>query len=55
MSALTDLFTAIANAIRTKTGSSAQIVASNFPTEIANIPSGRGDRLTSKPILDKCS
>lgn len=39
-STLSSLFTDIANAIRTKTGSSAQIVADNFPTEIANIPSG---------------
>lgn len=37
MSALTDLFTSIANAIRTKTGSSASITASDFPTEIGNI------------------
>lgn len=37
MSALTDLFTNIANAIRAKTGSSESIVASDFPTEIANI------------------
>ena len=37
---LSALFTAIANSIRTKTGSSAQIVADNFPTEIANIPTG---------------
>ena len=37
MSALTDLFTSIANAIRTKTGSTASITASNFPTEIGNI------------------
>lgn len=40
MSALTDLFTNIANAIRAKTGSQETIVASDFPTEIANIPSG---------------
>lgn len=39
-STLSSLFTDIANAIRTKTGSSAQIVADNFPTEIANIPTG---------------
>lgn len=37
---LSSLFTAIANAIRAKTGSSAQIVADNFPTEIANIQTG---------------
>lgn len=40
MSALTDLFTSIANAIREKTGSEGTIQASNFPTAIANIPSG---------------
>lgn len=37
---LTSLFTNIANAIRTKSGSSAQITASDFPTEIINIPTG---------------
>lgn len=37
---LSSLFTAIANAIRAKTGSQAQIVADNFPSEIANIPTG---------------
>lgn len=37
---LSSLFTDIANAIRSKTGGSAQIVADDFPTEIANIPSG---------------
>lgn len=42
-STLSSLFTDIANAIRTKTGSSAQIVADNFPTEIANIPNGGTD------------
>ena len=40
MSALTDLFSSIASAIRTKSGSSATITASNFPTAIANIPTG---------------
>lgn len=39
-STLSSLFTDIANAIRAKTGSQAQIVADNFPTEIANIPTG---------------
>lgn len=34
------LFTAIADAIRTKTGSSKAIIADNFPTEIANISIG---------------
>lgn len=37
---LTQLFTAIANAIRTKKGTSGTIVASNFPTEIASITTG---------------
>lgn len=39
-STLSSLFTDIANAIRAKTGSQAQIVADNFPTEIANISTG---------------
>lgn len=39
---LIQLFTAIANAIRAKTGSSETIVAENFPTEINSIPSGGG-------------
>lgn len=37
---LIQLFTAIANAIRSKTGSSGTITASNFPTEIAGIQTG---------------
>lgn len=37
---LVQLFTAIANAIRAKTGSSGTITASNFPTEIAGIQTG---------------
>ncbi len=40
MSALTDLFGQIADAIRAKSGSTAQIQASAFPSEIANIASG---------------
>lgn len=40
---LTQLFTAIANAIRTKKGTSGTIVASNFPTEIASITTGHLD------------
>lgn len=40
MSALTDLFTDIANAIRGKTGGSAAIAATNFASEIAALPSG---------------
>lgn len=42
MSALTDLFTSIANAIREKTGNSDSIQASQFPTAIANISAGGG-------------
>lgn len=37
---LTSLFTDIADSIREKTGDTADIVADNFPTAIANIPSG---------------
>lgn len=37
---LSSLFSDIANAIRAKTGSQSQIVADNFPSEIANIPTG---------------
>ena len=37
---LSALFTAIANAIRAKTGGSANIVADDFPTAIAAISSG---------------
>lgn len=40
---LTQLFTAIANAIRAKKGTSGTIVASNFPTEIASITTGHLD------------
>ena len=39
-STLTSLFSDIADAIRAKTGSSATIVADDFPTAIANIPTG---------------
>lgn len=38
--ALTDLFTSIANAIRSKDGTTAQIVANDFPSHILAIPSG---------------
>lgn len=41
-STLTSLFSDIANAIRTKGGTSGTIVADNFPTAIANLPSGGG-------------
>lgn len=39
-SSLSDLFTAIANAIRAKTGEKEQIIADNFPTKISNIQTG---------------
>lgn len=41
-STLTSLFSDIADAIRGKTGSSATIVADDFPTAIANIPTSGG-------------
>ena len=39
---LSSLFTAIADAIRAKTGKTETIVADNFPTEIAAIETGGG-------------
>ena len=46
---LTSLFTAIANAIRSKTGSTAKIVADDFPDAIAGIQTG------SDPVLEELS
>lgn len=40
MSQLTDLFTSIANAIRSKTGATNNIAANNFPAAISQIPLG---------------
>lgn len=40
MSQLTDLFTGIANSIRTKKGTSESIPAQNFASEITNLPTG---------------
>lgn len=40
MSALTDLFTGIANAIRGKTGGTDAITASDFASAIAGLPTG---------------
>lgn len=37
---LSELFTNIANAIRSKTGSTQEIIADNFPTEISNLRTG---------------
>lgn len=39
-STLSELFTAIADAIRTKTGGGTAIVAEDFPTEIESISTG---------------
>ena len=47
-STLTSLFSDIADAIRAKTGSSATIVADDFPTAIANIPTGGGGITTTE-------
>ena len=41
---LTALFTAIANAIRAKTGEEGALKADDFPTAIANIPTGGSSR-----------
>lgn len=54
---LTSLFSAIANAIRGKTGSSAQIVADDFPSAIDAIPTGTPlppltDPASASDILD---
>ena len=48
-STLTSLFSDIADAIRGKTGSSATIVADDFPTAIASIPTGGGSA-TIEPL-----
>ena len=45
---LTSLFSDIADAIREKTGSSETIVADDFPTAIANIPTGGGGITTTE-------
>lgn len=55
---LTELFTAIANAIRTKTGSNAKIVADDFPNAIAGISTGTGTttpKLQTKTVTPKAS
>ena len=50
---LTSLFTAIADAIRAKTGSAEPIVVDNFPTEIENSPTGGGmAHITGDNIAD---
>ena len=45
--ALTDFLTQIADAIRSKDGTSDAIVATDFPQRILNIPSGSGSDLPS--------
>lgn len=50
---LIQLFTAIANAIRAKTGSSETIKAENFPTEIADITTGHLDNEEYETSIDK--
>lgn len=51
MANLNELMTNIANAIRTKKGTSETINAQNFPSEIENLPSGGGGH-TLKAYLD---
>ena len=52
---LAALFEAIADAIRAKTGSTADIVAENFPEEIANIPTGTSGGLKVNSIVTTSS
>ena len=49
---LTSLFSDIADAIRGKTGSSATIVADDFPTAIANIPTGSSGLADAVRFID---
>lgn len=49
---LNSLFTGIANAIRSKTGSTDPIVADDFPTEIEGIESGSGGGDDVSALLD---
>lgn len=46
----TETLTGIANAIRSKTGSSANISVADFPSEIANIPTGGGEPVTPSDV-----
>ena len=48
--ALTDFLTQIADAIRSKDGTSDAIVATDFPQRILNIPSGGGSDLPSNIV-----
>lgn len=53
---LSALFTAIADAIRAKTGRTDAIVADNFPTEIANMSAGlRVNSITTSGEYDSAS
>lgn len=47
---LTHFLTDVASAIKTKKGSQASILASNFDTEIANLPSGGGSSKSTVTI-----
>ena len=49
---LTSLFSDIADAIREKTGDTAQIVADDFPSEIANIQTGSGGTTVYQAALN---
>ena len=50
---LNSLLTAIANAIRDKKGTTAQINAQNFPSEIASILKGSGNAKPGDVLIDK--
>lgn len=51
---LTELFTNIANAIRTKKGTSDKILATNFATEIENLPSGGTEKVLINDASSLC-
>lgn len=48
---LTNFLTDVASAIKTKKGDNTDILASNFDTEIANLPSGGGDPTEEKKVF----
>lgn len=50
---LTELLQAVANAIRTKKGTTGTINAQNFPTEILSIPKGSGNASPSDVLSGK--
>ena len=49
---LTQLFTAIADAIRSKKGTQTQIAAESFPTELTEISTGKLTASEKEEILD---